>query len=114
MLFRSFEQRCVFPFAPLTDPAKGSACMHRACFNYDVLLIWDSLIWDSLIWVYMGTARASTTTCFATTWVVLGRLARSSQIKPDQARSSQIKPDQGVPAGYVQGTATAQHDASRV
>ena len=32
-----FELRCVFPFAPLTDPAKGSACMHRACFNYDVL-----------------------------------------------------------------------------
>jgi len=29
----------------------------------------------------MGTARASTTTCFATTWVALGRLARSSQIK---------------------------------
>jgi hypothetical protein len=54
-----FELRCVFRFAPLTDPAEGSACMHRACFNYDVLLIWDSLIW-----VYMGTARASTTTCF--------------------------------------------------
>ena len=34
-----FELRCVFRFAPLTDPAKGSACMHRACFNYDVHLI---------------------------------------------------------------------------
>ena len=26
------------PLLPaLTDPAKGSACRHRACFNYDVL-----------------------------------------------------------------------------
>ena len=25
-----FELRCVLSFAPLTDPAKGSACMHRA------------------------------------------------------------------------------------
>ena len=32
-----FELRCVLSFAPLTDPAKGSSCMHRACFNYDVL-----------------------------------------------------------------------------
>ena len=32
-----FELRCVLSFTPLTDPAKGSSCMHRACFNYDVL-----------------------------------------------------------------------------
>ena len=31
------EARCVISFMRLTDPAKGSACKHRACCNYDVL-----------------------------------------------------------------------------
>ena len=54
-------------FIRTADRPRQGQCLHahRACFK--------------------------TTTCFVTTWVVLGRPARSSQIKPDQARSSQIK-----------------------
>ena len=35
--WEKFEARCVISFMRLTDPAKGSACKHRACCNYDVL-----------------------------------------------------------------------------
>ena len=31
------ELRCVLSFQPLTDPAKGSHCLHRACCNYKEL-----------------------------------------------------------------------------
>ena len=32
-----FEMPCALSFQRLTDPAKGSACTHRACCNYQTL-----------------------------------------------------------------------------